>query len=184
MIRPIAKEPPDRPSRKHEKLLYFYGAKLVTQAYFFNVEETASPLRRLPPPKAIWPLPALPRLPRSALLGRLAQGMEAATAQHRGKGVGRRPSRPIASGLISMRSLATPRQPARRPRPKLPVHGLPSVRVNLKRNWRSHPRRSPQMLDVDVASPVAHHPSPRSQAITTAGWRVWPAGSGRTGRPN
>ena len=38
---------------------------------------------------AVWPLPALPRLPRSALLEGVAQGMGAATSQHRGKGTGR-----------------------------------------------------------------------------------------------
>jgi hypothetical protein len=36
---------------------------------------------RLPPPGAIWPLRALPRLPRSALLEGFAQGMGAATSQ-------------------------------------------------------------------------------------------------------
>jgi hypothetical protein len=34
VTRPIAKELLDRTPRKHEKLLYFYGAKLATQADF------------------------------------------------------------------------------------------------------------------------------------------------------
>jgi hypothetical protein len=58
----------------------------------FQCQKTANPLRRLPPPRAVWPLPALPPLPRSALLERFAQGMGAATSQHRGKGMGRQPA--------------------------------------------------------------------------------------------
>src|SRR5580704_14864943 len=68
------KEPPDRTPRKHQKTVIFLGRKTCDPGRFFHAEETFIFLRRWPPPRAIWPLPALPCLPRSALLERFAQG--------------------------------------------------------------------------------------------------------------
>jgi hypothetical protein len=54
------------------KNCYISGAQNLRPRPIFDAQETTSPLRRLPSPGAVRPLPALPRLPSSALLEGLA----------------------------------------------------------------------------------------------------------------